>query len=381
MAKKNKLVEIKDPDCLNCGYPFSGYEVFCPECGQKNKGNKLTFGSFIKEVFNGFISWDAKFWTTIFPLLLKPGKASKDYIEGKRQRYSNPFRFYLTVSILFFLIVGLTSSYQRLQDLRSGKTSAGINGTSFTINQNGIQAQNNDINLDSLQHQVFEKIEEGERIKDSLSLLVKNNSISKKKKDSLIRESNNNGINLGFGDSEQMGKFMLFHKKNPSVSPSQALDSLNIEQTFSNRFWYSRAGFLNKMISDKETNQNFSKQMLSYASVALFILLPLFTLFLKIIYVRRKFTYVEHLVFVFHVQTVFFLLFSLFYILSIFRNSVYIIPIFLGIFLIYLFIAMKKFYGQGFFKTFFKFLLANFAYFILALFGTIALSFIAFALA
>lgn len=380
MGKKKKLTIIKDPDCLNCGYPFSGYEIYCPECGQKNKGDKLTFGSFIKEVFNGFISWDAKFWTTIIPLLIKPGKVSKDYVEGKRQRYSNPFRFYLTVSILFFLIVGLTSNYQRFQDLRSGKTTNGINGTSFKTNQNGILVQNNDFNLDSIQEQVYKQIEREERIKDSLNLLTKNNSISEKEKDSIIG-GNNNGINIGFGDSDKMGKYMLFHKKNPSATPSEALDSLNIEQTFANRFWYSRAGFMNKMLSDKEASTNFYKQMLSYASVALFVLLPLFTLFLKLIYIRRKFTYVEHLVFVFHIQTVFFLLFSIFYLISIANsNAEKIIPLFLGIFLIYLFIAIKKFYQQGIFKTFFKFLLANFFYVILAALGMIAISFIAFAL-
>lgn len=379
MAKSKKLVKIKDPECLNCGYPFSGYEVFCPECGQKNKGNTLTFGSFIKEVFNGFVSWDAKFWTTIFPLLFKPGKVSKDYVEGKRQRYSNPFRFYLTVSILFFLIIGLTNSYQRLQDLKSGKNSNIMQGTNFTFNKNGIKAKNNDVNLDSVQNHVFKQIEKEENRKDSLNRLVENHTISEEKKDSILGY-NNNGINFGFGDSNQMGRYMLFHKKNPSASPDQALDSLKIEKTFANRFWYSRAGFMNKMMSDSETSTNFYKQMLSYASIALFILLPMFTLFLRIIYVRRKFTYIEHLVFVFHVQTVFFLLFSVFYLISFANNAENVIPLFLGLFLIYLFIAMKRFYQQGFFKTFFKFMLANFAYIILASLGMVAISFIAFAL-
>lgn len=381
MGKKNKLAKIKDPNCLNCGYPFSGYEVFCPECGQKNKGDRITFGSFIREVFNGFISWDAKFWTTIVPLIIKPGKVSKDYIEGKRQRYSNPFRFYLTVSIIFFLIIGATNNYKKFQNLKEGSSNK-INGTNFTINQNGIKAQNSDINLDSVQEQVFKQIEKEEKNRDSIKKLINSNSISKQQKDSIlaIRNNNNNGLNFSFGDSDKIGRFMLFQKKHPKASADQALDSLEIEKTFSNRFWYSRAGFMNKMISDREANENFYKQMLSYASIALFVLLPLFTLFLKLIYVRRKFTYVEHLVFVFHIQTVFFLLFSVFYIISVINsNAEFSIPLFLGIFLIYLFIAMKRFYGQGFFKTLFKYLLANFVYIILASFGMVAISFIVFA--
>ena len=381
LVKKNKLSKVKNPDCLNCGYPFSGYEVFCPECGQKNKGNKLTFVSFIKEVFNGFVSWDAKFWRTIVPLLIKPGKVSKDYVEGKRNRYSNPFRFYLTVSIIFFLIVGATSSYNKFKDLQNGNPSKKINGTTFTINQNGIQAKTNKISLDSIQDNVYKQIEISEKKKDSVNALVKRDSLSQKQKDSILKASNvNNPIDLPFGNSDEIGKYLLFQKKHPTVTADEALDSLKIEKNFKNRFWYSRAGFINNMINNnKETGQNFYKEMLSYTSVALFILLPLFTLFLRLIYVRRKFTYVEHLIFVFHVQTVFFLLFSIFYLVGFFRDAEYIIPSFLLLFLIYLFIAMKRFYGQGFFKTFFKFLLANLAYFILGIIGSTALAFIAFA--
>ena len=47
-------------------------------------------------------------------------------------------------------------------------------------------------------------------------------------------------------------------------------------------------------------------------SISLFIFLPIFTLFLMLLYIRRKYTYMEHLVFVFNTQTVFFLLLLIF---------------------------------------------------------------------
>ena len=356
-----------------------GNEKFCPECGQANKGKKITFVSFVYEVFNGLFNFEAKFWNTIIPLLIKPGKVSRDFIEGKRIRYSNPFQFYLTVSVIFFLIIGATSSYSKFKDLRDGKSENVITSTNFSLGKNGIQAETNEIELDSLKDKVYEQIEIAQKKKDSINALAELDSISKEQKDSLLSK-NNNGINFGFGDSDKMGKFMVFQKKHPKASADVALDSLKIEKTFANRFWYTRAGFMNKIISDKEAMPNYYKQILSYTSVALFILLPLFTLFLKFIYIRRKFTYVEHLVFVFHVQTVFFLLFSIFYLIGFFREANNIIPLFLLLFLIYLFIAMKKFYKQGFFKTFFKFLLANFAYLIIGIIGATTLAFITFAI-
>jgi len=56
-------------------------------------------------------------------LLINPGNVSKNYVDGKRQRYTNPFRFYLTVSIIFFLLVGLYSTKEKYNSLvKKGKT-------------------------------------------------------------------------------------------------------------------------------------------------------------------------------------------------------------------------------------------------------------------
>jgi hypothetical protein len=370
MAKKNKVAIIKEPNCLNCGYPFSQNEKFCPECGQKNKGKQITLSSFIREVFAGFFSWDARFWRTLVPLLINPGKVSKDYIDGKRDRYSNPFRFYLTVSVLFFLIIGITESYDKFKELKSGKA-YNSNKPKITINENGIKAI--EVNLDSIQEVVFKEIDKQDSIKAKQI---------KEKIDSLKVDGNSVQpmLNVGFNDSNRISKFMKFQKKHPETNTDIALDSLQMEKTFGNRFIYSRAAVFNSFLSKKGESQKFYRQVLSYASIALFILLPLFTLFLRFIYIRRKYTYVEHLVFVFHTQTVFFLLFSIFYLIGYIKEAEYLLGVFLLLFVIYLFMAMKKFYGQGYFKTFIKYIMANFMFFMLAMFGSLIISFIAFAL-
>ncbi len=61
----------------------------------------------------------------------------------------------------------------------------------------------------------------------------------------------------------------------------------------------------------KEDGNSLTEKIMSKISIVLFIFLPVFTLFLMLIYIRRSFTYMEHLVFVFHTQTVFFLLLSI----------------------------------------------------------------------
>mgnify|MGYP001011214567 CR=1 FL=1 len=72
----------KGLECLNCGQPLLKNENFCSYCGQKNVTNKLSLSSFINSLFEGFLSYDSRFWNTFLLLLTKPGKVSKDYVEG-----------------------------------------------------------------------------------------------------------------------------------------------------------------------------------------------------------------------------------------------------------------------------------------------------------
>ncbi len=357
---------------MNCGHPFFGHEKFCPECGQKNKGSKITFASFVKEVFNGFISWDAKFWTTLIPLLIKPGKVSHDFINGKRQRYSNPFQFYLTTSIVFFLFIGLSNQYQEFQELSSGKSQQGAS-LSFVNN-------NNDVDPNAVANTVREDLNDALKDMDSIEKSEVLKFIPQNIQDSIVANKDKPMINVGEDDG-RVGKMMKFRRENPNSGTDVALDSLGIKKTFFNRFLYSKARVFNSFQDDaKKANEEFTQEMISYASISLFIFLPIFTLFLRFIYIRRKFTYVEHLIFVFHTQTVFFILLTIFYLISLFTSNSNITGVFVLLFLIYLFIAMKKFYRQGYFKTFFKFIILNGMYMFLGTIGFVVVAAIAFAL-
>jgi len=355
---------------LNCGHPFFGHEKYCPECGQKNKGRQITFVSFVREVFHGFLSLDAKFWNTLIPLLIKPGKVSKDFINGKRTRYTNPFQFYLTTSILFFVIFGAIDSYNRFQELSTGKVAQ----EASIIN---VDNKNKDIDVDSIKNVVDTELKKSFIPFDSLQRDRILKEVEKNAKDST--RNANGGNSITFGGSTRFDKFGSFVKDNPDVPVDEALDSLGYEKNFKNRFLYDRAKKSSTIFEDKESRKDFINQMLSYASVSLFVLLPIFTLSLKLFYVRRKFTYVEHLIFVFHTQTVFFLLLIILVILNFFTHNV---PfwLFLILFLIYLYLAMKRFYSQGYIKTFIKFILINQVYMFLATIGVSIVAIISFAL-
>ena len=99
---------------------------------------------------------------------------------------------------------------------------------------------------------------------------------------------------------------MSYHQNHKNTNIDESLDSLKIEKNFRNRFNYLMAQKTISLFSDIQGEQKkYFDELISYASISIFIFLPIFTLFFKLIYIRRKFTYVEHLIFVFHTQTVF----------------------------------------------------------------------------
>ncbi|MGB0880937.1 MAG: DUF3667 domain-containing protein [Polaribacter sp.] len=363
---------------MNCGHPFTNKEKFCPECGQANKGSSITFANFIHEIFNGLFNFDAKFWNTIIPLLIQPGVVSKNYVAGKRQRYSNPFRFYLTVSIIFFLILGITKSVDKFKSL--AKTTKADVVKTIKNEEEKRKKKRTQKEIDSIKQDIDKRMRESfipipEKARKKLL-----EEIEKDVKDTTKTVIGNDGASISFVDSStRLDKYIQYQKEHPKTDIDTALDSLKEEKTFFNRFLYNRAQVVNSFVDKKESREQFFNQLLSYGSVALFFFLPIFTLFLKLFYIRRKYTYVDHLVFVFHTQTVFFMLLSIYYLLELFGAKPKL-WIFILLFVIYLFIAMKKFYQQGYFKTLIKFFLLNFSYMIIATVGVLAVLLISFAL-
>ena len=77
----------------------------------------------------------------------------------------------------------------------------------------------------------------------------------------------------------------------------------------------------------------------------------------------------EHLVFVFHTQTVVFLLFVIYYLLNFFVEMESTWWVIILLFLLYLYKALRHFYEQGRIKTIVKFIILNNFYLFLGFFG------------
>lgn len=89
--------------CHNCHTDAPGN--FCSACGQATTLHVPSAREFLHEFVAHYVALEGKLWRTLALLLFRPGALSNEYIAGRRVRYVEPLRVYLTFSILFFAIL------------------------------------------------------------------------------------------------------------------------------------------------------------------------------------------------------------------------------------------------------------------------------------
>jgi len=97
-APKHGL-EVGAP-CPNCGTALAG--AYCYACGQKGEEYHRSIGHLIAEAFENLTHFDGRFWKTMPALIAKPGKLTRDYLDGHRAAQIPPFRLFLIVLVLVF---------------------------------------------------------------------------------------------------------------------------------------------------------------------------------------------------------------------------------------------------------------------------------------
>lgn len=340
--------------CLNCGHNLDISDRFCPQCSQANSTKKLGISDFLEEFFANFISYDSKLWQTLSALLLRPGRITMDYIAGKRTSYTNPFRFLLSLGIIYFLMFNMTRDFNELE--RMGTDNG---GDVFNLNldlQDNQETRERLKILDSLE--LKKKVNETVEARDSLILADPVKSFKSITDSSLVER---------YIRKERF--FNTFIRKESAVTFSQIADKFNIPSTLENRMSFQTARSLSKIGQQPGT---FASAIISRLPFAIFFFLPVFALFLSMTYIRKKHTYADHLIFSFHNTALFFILLIISYLIDlVFKTDSN--WIFLIIFSIYLFQAMRKFYGQGIFTTIVKYLFLNTIFFILAGMGIVLL--------
>jgi hypothetical protein len=97
---KKALTVTVHTECGNCGATLMG--PYCYDCGQHVHESARSISALTHDAWHLATHIDGRFWQTLYILLLKPGKLTKEYFAERRARYLPPVRLYLVLSVLFF---------------------------------------------------------------------------------------------------------------------------------------------------------------------------------------------------------------------------------------------------------------------------------------
>ncbi len=294
----------ESPDCLNCGTHLRGQ--YCGNCGQRSRSRLIKLWELISEAFGDLFELDSRLWQTVVPLIIRPGQLTHDYLQGRRARFMPPFRMYLVLSLIFFVV----AFFNPREEL----------GLLFEIpdEQEEIAAAQ-------------------EEVEDGVFVVFNDNGDEEVEDD----------CEVDMDDTEGMPDFLM------------------------RRFTPERVRQVcEQIIADK--GKSLSEKVIGNVPAALIVLLPLMALVLTALYPLSRRYYVEHLLFFVHFHAFLFLLltlqiafvrlmtvlgvYELLATLTVVASSIYI-PV-------YLFVAMRRVYGQSRFITFLKFIVLMSAYII-----------------
>ena len=86
--------------CPNCANEHAG--EFCNGCGQRNVDLHVPIGGLVREAAEEAFGLDSRLRHTLVPFFFKPGELTRDYLGGRRARYTSPLKIYVVAAAIFF---------------------------------------------------------------------------------------------------------------------------------------------------------------------------------------------------------------------------------------------------------------------------------------
>ena len=299
---------------MNCGENV--IDRFCHKCGQENVEVKESFGHLIMHFIEDLTHFDGKLWKTLKLLLFKPAKLTQLYMDGQRANYIHPIRMYLFISTIFFLFI--------------------FSG---------------------------EQVNKPEMIKPLPAIALPNpvlpNSVVSKK----ANPKKENRLNLHIGGDSITYQTILDYDSAQLKLPTAKKDSW-----FESSLVKKSIELNNKFKDDKfKFGEALMEQFQHYFSRMLYISLPMFALFLWVLYRRNKNHYfVDHLIFSLHIYCAFFIILFVLKLFNLSTEYIFHKPPFgsaaiitSALMFFYLYKALRNHFNQSRAKTVMKFLILN----------------------
>jgi hypothetical protein len=379
--------------CENCATLLQG--DYCHQCGQSAHNPLEHVGHAIEEVFESFWHLDGRIFRTLRQLLV-PGRVAINYLAGHRVRYIPPLRLFVILSLLTFFIgklvlnvgegvrmegveaeIGRAQSIEEVERIRdrllvpieaAEKQAAKAPGANPALIAARVRIQG------EAASRIAELREQGGKAPALADAIDQGTTPAKTQDDAGAAKVTVSPLAQNDDDSPWVCRF----NERPFDAKTNPVKAAWMPG-FANRWLNARIGRGCENIKDADRNgERLFQQFLGAIPTALFLLMPLFALLLKVLYLGSGRTYLEHLVVALYSHGFLLLMLLALFVLSAASNAG--APAwFTGLgyaaiwtwIPIYLLLMQKRVYRGGWFTTVLRYVVIGTLYMMLVSFATL----------
>ncbi|HWE06390.1 MAG TPA: DUF3667 domain-containing protein [Rhizomicrobium sp.] len=347
----------KTTKCRNCGAPVIG--AYCAVCGQERDAHRRSLFKLLHDLFEEIVSFDSRVLRTVIALLFKPGELPLAFHEGRTRRYMPAVRLYLFVSLLFFLtlsVAGIALVQIQIKEVPKAYVVRMLpNGDAVIIAGGKASRPILAAEIRKALHRQGFNVGGTDAMKEG------------KASNSFTAQSISPGVHSGLEPDVSFFRPIAAHP--PRITPAgwaqieQMKTDVLRDVGNDKNGWMARNALatIEKLTRDPAA---LNGPLTIWIPRVFFLLLPLFACLLALFYVRQRkqFYFVDHLVFSLSVHS------FVFAILIVAIGAAQLLPggVVAWIILLsigfYTFIALKRFYRQGWTATGLKFAAITFIY-------------------
>ncbi|MBV9108093.1 MAG: DUF3667 domain-containing protein [Gemmatimonadetes bacterium] len=282
---------------------------FCRNCGQRKVEVHVSLSRMLLEALDDQFSLNSALPRTLGALMFRPGHLTREYMNGRIVRYIPPLRLYLVTSVLFFLALSL------LPQLRGEELDLGMQGVAVT---------------------------DSAAARPAVPAPV---------------------------PATPGAQGRITPPPRPPAPPANWLHNVRMKtgNPVIDSIGNARIERFSRM-DPRDAARQITSEYLGHVPQMMFVLLPLFAALLKVLYAGSRRFYVEHFVFALHVHAFAFLT----YLLMLAIRLPPVVGVLGAWMMLYVLLAMKRVYRQGWIATMMKYGILGMAYVVLLSFGAVA---------
>ena len=370
--------------CENCGAEKQG--LYCAVCGQNDRNYRRTIfpvvGEFVAETFET----DSRLFRTAKVMFTRPGQLSTEFSRNRRAGYLSPFRLYLFTSIVFFFVLSLSvdlpegplpppdAAARDGERLRNGPL-RGRPGLPGRVEADSPSAD------DELSPEVAEESSATE-VPPSVAVQIDLDADAQTDEGQQAPPvASESGLIRGpggvLGMTPELAERVDWFKgllddarkrkldqilRRPVLGEAMASGLRMIQPGNADAVGDGSRYVIGQLIDVLHRPWDAVKVWFENLPVAMFCLLPIYALLLKVVYVGSRRYYSEHLVFAMHIHTVAYLVFTFMVLVPDNGIGAWVTLVSLLGLAVYYFMALKRYYENGVFATLTKYVLLGGVY-------------------